>query len=190
MAVNAIAPFGFRPTRTLSGAPSFQHFRAPILSTNTTAIYVGDPVMWSGGYLVQATSGTTAIAGIFVGCEYQSISLKQPRNGYWPGNSDASANAVAQFIADPNAVFICQASAALIGATALGLNGQFVIGTGNTTTGFSGASLASTGITTTNTLPFLIVNLGPFYGSDSTTANNLVEVTFNNTMLKPAQTAV
>jgi hypothetical protein len=58
---------------------------------NANPIFRGDPVVSLGsGYIAQASSNATQVAGIFHGCEYVSVSQsRKVRSNYWPG-SDAA----------------------------------------------------------------------------------------------------
>ena len=175
------------------GAPTFAQSPRRIASTNTTAIFTGDPVMpvvgTANGYITQASAGTTALAGIFVGCKYLSTSQKRVVwSSYWPG-SDATGDVEAYVIDDPNARFIVQTSTSAFPMTGtatnmtsgvIGQNAQFTIGTGSTATGRSGAYLSSIG--NTNTFPFTIVDyaIGFGNGGDPTTQYCNVIVQFNN----------
>ena len=189
---NTYAPFGFRWSRELTGtAPNAALTMRRILHTNSTAIFRGDPVTsQSTGYVAQSAAGTTQINGIFWGCKY--ISVSQGRtvwSPYWPG-SDASSDPEAYVIDDPNAVFLAQVGPVSDGPVVLAdvqQNANFTLATaGNTATGISGAALDFTTIGATTTLPFRIIGypgdglfaaVGP--GTDNTSANNLVFVTFN-----------
>jgi hypothetical protein len=175
------------------GAPTFAQSPRRIASTNSTAIFTGDPVMpvvsTANGYITQAAAGTTAVAGIFVGCKYLSTSQKRVVwSSYWPG-SDATGDVEAYVIDDPNARFIVQTSTSSFPMTGtattmtsgvIGQNAQFTIGTGSTATGRSGAYLSAVG--TTATYPFTIVDYAVSFGNggDPTTQYCNVVVGFNN----------
>jgi hypothetical protein len=143
----------------------------------------------ANGYITQAAPGTTALAGIFVGCKYLSTSQKRVVwSNYWPG-SDATGDVEAYVIDDPNARFIVQTSTSSFPMTGsvttmtsgvIGQNAQFSIGTGSTATGRSGAYLSSLG--TTATFPFTIVDYSVSFGNggDPTTQYCNVVVQFNN----------
>jgi len=184
-------PFGFRWCRNLSGgAPTYQLFTAYILSSYATPIFRGDVVVWASGYINLATPGTTTIAGVFDGCEYQSQSLKQPRwSPYWPGSDAPSGGTLKCYIiTDPYAVFQCQTDGtSAVGVAATDQNANFVAGAGDTSTGNSTMALSHS-YTTTPTLPFRIVNVGgpanQYLGTDNTSPYNIVEVVFNNAMLR------
>jgi hypothetical protein len=190
---NTQATFGFQLVGSWEGvSPTYGQATRYILSSNNTPIYNGDPVIISGGngVIQQATAGTSVIDGIFIGCKYLSTSQGRTIwNSYWPG-TDASANAEAYVITDPNALFKVAALAAPFTLSMVGRNVQFNLGTGNTTTGISGATVDSTTVATTATLPFRVYKLWQDYGAsgsngtDPTTNYNWVVVGFNNTGFK------
>jgi hypothetical protein len=194
---NVLAPFGFRHIGFLSGgAPDFQLSTRLILSTNTTKIYHGDPVVKSAAskYIEQGANNTTALEGIFMGCMYiPSSGLAIPQwSPFWPGA--AAAQATAYIINAPNALFLAQGLNTAIPETAIGQNIGFAIGTGSTLGGgLSGATLDYSTLSTTNTMPFQVVGVygatngnwggvGP--GSDYSSAYNWAIVTFNNQRFK------
>ena len=197
---NTNSPFGFRQYYGGSGgAPTFAQSTRLIASTDTTAIYSGDPVMpvvsTANGYITQAAPGTTTLAGIFLGCKYLSASQKRiVWSSYWPG-SDATGDVEAYIVDDPNAQFSVMGNSTTFNITGslttvtsstVGQYAQFAIGTGNTASGQSGAYLNS--VATTATLPFivraLIASPPGAPGADPTTAYNQVIVGFNNEWLR------
>ena len=190
---NTQAYFGFTQYQGgAGGAPTFAQSVRRIASSSG-AIYTGDPVMpavsSANGYIVQASPGSTTLAGIFVGCKYLNTSLgRTVWSSYWPG-SGATGDVEAYVIDDPNARFIVQTSTTSFPITGTlstqtsGVQGQyaqFTIGTGNTSTGRSGAYLSAVG--TTVTYPFIIVdyNVGVQNGGDPTSQYCNVIVGFNN----------
>lgn len=192
---NTSAPFGFAQYfGGAGGAPTFSQTARRIASSNTTAIYSGDPVMpvvsTANGYITQAAAGTTTLAGVFAGCKYLSTSQKRTVwSRYWPG-SDATGDVEAYVIDDPNSRFLVQSSwttplatsLTTYGTTPVGQYCQFSIGTGNANTGSSGSFVSS--LATTVTLPFIVVDLQTFppgsNGADPTTRYYNVVVGFNN----------
>ena len=188
---NTSAPFGFAQYQGTGSTPSYEQVAKLIASTNSTPIYFGDPVSpLSTGYIAQATAGTTQILGIFVGCQYLSVSQKRTVwSNYWPG-SDANGDVTAYVVTDPNAKFKVQAggSTTPIGAADIGSNINFGLGTGNSASGISGAYADQTTLNTTNTLPFrveaLITSPPGANGTDITTGYNYVVVSFVNVSAK------
>ncbi len=198
---NTFTPFGFREYQGSSGsAPTFAQTRRYVASTDTNAIFFGDPVMpvigTATGYVTRAAAGTTTLAGIFVGCRYLSVSQKRTVwSNFWPG-SDANGDVDVYLIDNPNTRFLVQTSGSAfynsattstnLNSLPIGQYAQFTIGTGNTSSGISGAYLSSVG--TTATFPFIIVDYQTFppgqNGTDPTTNYVNVIVGFNNEILR------
>ena len=112
---NTNTPFGFQEYYGgAGGAPTFAQSTRRVASTDSTAIFFGDPVMpvvsTANGYITQASPGTTVVAGIFVGCKYLSTSQKRTVwSNYWPRSDVASTDTVTGYIInDPNAKFVAQ----------------------------------------------------------------------------------
>lgn len=197
---NTLAPFGFRPTSTSNGPENFRISQRRVASTDTTAIYKGDPVVpvtsTATGYITQSGSNPTkALAGIFWGCQYLSTSQKRTVwSQYWPG-SDATGDVLAYVIDDPQARFVVQTSGSsfqisgtlsAFSSSPVGQLANFTIGSGSSLTQQSGAYLSSVG--TTNTNPFIItamiIDPPGANGTDPTSNYNWVEVGFNNEWLR------
>lgn len=199
---NTAAPYGFLQTATSSGPPNFASAGSGspylIKASFSVAIYFGDAVrMWvsgddasgAAGYITPWVNGdgaggaTKILAGVFTGCQYYSTSQKKTVfSNYWPG-SDASSDAIAYVIDDPNAQFQAQAGATPIGFSSIGANVDVAATpVPNTTLGTSGMVLATP--TTAATLPFKVVNIVTtppgVNGTDYTTGYNNVIVGFNN----------
>lgn len=188
---NTNAPFGFRQYSGNGSAPTYEQVEVQ-MAYDATATFFGDPVAPdANGQVVRASSNSVQIAGIFVGCEYLSVSQKRTVwSNYWPGSDVASSQTVTAYIVnDPNARFVVQNnSATAIGQDGVNANIGFAMGTGNTANGISGATVDRTTINTTNTLPFRIVGLvqNPpgANGTDITSGYNYVIVAFNNVSTK------
>lgn len=179
---NTNAPFGFSVCGSINGPVNFSMYDRKISSAYTTAIFYGDavqPIIGSAtGYIGQGTGSTTPLAGVFLGCSYQSVSQKKTVfSNYWPG-SDAAGDVTAKICSDPNTLFLAQAGGTSIGFSDIGQNAQLAVGTGSTVTGWSGMYITSVG--TTTTYPFIIYDV-PSAAVDpvATTAYNWVIVQFN-----------
>lgn len=190
---NTAAKFGFRHIGYLGGgSPDYQLSTGVILSSNTTKIFRGDPVVRTPatGKIAQASNQTETLAGIFDGCMYTPVGGIPTWSPFWPGA--AGSDAVAYIIDAPNALFLAAALNTSLTLANVGENVGYDIGTGNTTTGFSGATIEQTTLNTTLTLPFRVVapvtNSGNFgmvgNGSDPTTPFGWAVVTFNNENFK------
>jgi len=187
---NLNTPFGFSQYRGTGSSPTYEQVTARINPANNTPIYSGDAVVPetgpATGYIKQATAGTVALAGIFVGCKYLSVSQKKTTwSSYWPG-SDASGDVEAYIVSDPNAQFVVQAGGVVIDQSKVGQNVQLNVGVGNPFTGRSGMFVENPAATAT--LPFRIVGLvrNPpgANGTDVTSPYNLVVVAFNNALTR------
>jgi len=198
---NVLAPFGFAVARrTDAASPNYIQSHRLISPTNNHSIFFGDVVVsLSTGFIDLATvvGGGAQIAGVFVGCEYNSVSQsRRVFTNHYSGSSDVLANSTvdAYIIDDPAAVFLAQTAGTSnnpIGLTAIGNNVNFntTAASGNALSGLSGMTVDDNLVNTTATLPFRVIgipgldvpNLGASVnGYDTTTRFNLVLVAFNN----------
>lgn len=170
---NVDSPNGFRPVKYLSGANWNGQVRKYIVpAADATALFVGDLVKLSDdaavdGYpaIEQAAAGD-AVIGVVVGFEpvvttfesgsssgHGSVSLDVP---YYRA---ASTKRIALVVDDPNVIFEAQEDS--VGEdTALasvGLNINFIVGSGSTVTGASGMEIDSSTKATTATLPLKLM---------------------------------
>jgi hypothetical protein len=190
---NTNAPFGFSQYSGNGSAPTYE--QVPVLiAYNAAAIYYGDPVEPDSNGLVVRSDGTIAaagIAGIFVGCQYLSVSQKRTVwSNYWPGSDVAAGNSVYGYVVnDPNARFVVQTGATGATQSTVNLNIGFDIGTGNAASGLSGAFADVTTADVTTTLPFRVVGLvtnPPGSAGTEAGAYNRIIVAFNNVTTRNA----
>jgi hypothetical protein len=188
---NTNAPFGFRQYSGTGSAPTYEQVPVTI-AYNATNIFFGDPVEPdANGYVIQG-DGTTAaagIAGIFVGCQYLSVSQKRTVwSNYWPGSDVASTQTVTGYIInDPNAKFLVQTGSTGATQSTINLNVPYVTGSGNTANGISAATVDVANADVTATLPFRVVGLvtqPPGSAGTEAGAYNYVVVAFNNVTTK------
>ena len=181
---NVQSAFGLRHIGYLPGfAPDYQQLTRQIQSSNATKIFTGDPVVKSGAYIVQASSTTVTLEGIFVGCNYVPTGglLTLQTSPFWPGS--AASDATGYLINSPGALFLVAALNTAIVTSNIGGNIGWSSGTGSTVGGgYSGFTVDQSTITTSNTAPFQIVSLyqGAGNGSDPSTPYNWCVVTFTN----------
>lgn len=190
---NTSAPFGFRQASGTGSAPTYEQV-ASFCAYNTAAMYYGDPVYRnSNGTVYPTTPGTAALAGVFVGCKYLSVSQKRTVwSNYWGAADVASTDTVEVYLVnDPNAKFVAQVGGSTstgLATTDIGANVQFAYGTPSTASGISGAYIdISVTPTTTATLPFRVVSLvtdPPGANGTASGAYNLAIVAFNNVETK------
>lgn len=171
---------GFKPVFNLAGGANTgqtQTFFVP--TTDATVIMVGDAVALAGDArsatglptVTRLATATGIPVGIVVGISFegqgdfgsQPAGLPQVQNLDTPIYRRANQAAYLLVNTDPNQVYDVQfAGAGPAAATAtanVGLNGQFLLTAGNTSSGASGMQLDSAGLATTATLPIKIVGI-------------------------------
>lgn len=162
---NVDAPRGLVPVSKLDGSPYSASVRLfSTASGDGTAIFVGDPVKLSGtsstvdGVVYtdvdQAATGDV-IAGVVVGFVAETRDSLVYRA--------ASTTRLALVETGKDCLFEIQevSGGTALTAAAIGLNADFVVGSGSTATGFSGVELNNATEATTNTLDLQIVGLSP-----------------------------
>lgn len=140
---------GMTPSRRLGGAGENGALQEhPVKNSYATALFHGDPVKLSAGYL-QIADATSNILGVFQGFQYIDQNTKQltqlsyfpaSTSSYAPINGSADGLGLVQ-VADANTSFIMQADASVTIAM-IGNKYRVSIGTGNTLTGQSAAVMA------------------------------------------------
>lgn len=190
---NADAPFGFRPVNRDGSPYNGATLRCVIAAADATAAFIGDAVKLDGssdtGYpgVTQCAAGDPVFGVVTafeanpdgLGDQYRKASTKRfcqvvPAVGtYFEVQSDDDTTALA--------------------TTDVGLNANFIVGSGNTTYGISGMELDSSGASTTNTLDLQIVGLvhredNLLSGTGSTNKNAIVQ--FNDPQQKAGRTGV
>lgn len=167
---NVDTPFGLRPVRYMSGAPYNGAVNAySTAAGDATAIYIGDPVIISGtaqtidGVVYQdvdqAATGDV-IVGVVVGVKPVTRDSTIYR--------EASTQRIVYVADDPNLLFEIQevSGGTPLAAADIGLNANFVVAAGSTTTGMSGVELNNATEATTNTLDLQIVGFSNRPGNE------------------------
>lgn len=160
---NADTPFGLRPIGSLTGGlqnGATRQFAVP--ASDGTAIFIGDPVILNGtaqdingvNYpdVVQAATGDV-ICGVVVGVHFVTDESLIYRA--------ASTQRILNVLVDPDALFEIQevSGGTALTTAAIGLNANFVVGSGSTVSGLSGVELNNATEATTATLDLQIVGL-------------------------------
>lgn len=157
---NVDSPSGLSPVRYMSGAP--YNGAVNIYSTatgNATALYVGDPVVISGtaqtidGVIYQDVA-QAATGNVIVGVVVAVLPDTRDSLIY----RAASTQRLVAVADDPALLFEMQevSGGTPLTANDIGLNANFVVAAGNTTTGLSGVELDNSTEATTNTLDLQI----------------------------------
>lgn len=173
---NVDKAFGLRPQGNLSATGAQKQYGYLIADNQSGAIYQGDLVTLSGGYVVKfdATLHTVAL-GVFNGCNYTDPTTGKPTwSPYYPGSVNITSGVItADVIDDPNQLFLIQADEDVVQAD-IGLNAAIAYSAGSATTGVSGTELDSSSIANSAGLVLKIV--GPFNAPDNTLGENFVNV--------------
>lgn len=188
---NVSAPFGLKAVRKIDGSmPNYQANLYAISSSDNTAIFRGDLVKDAGnGFISKALYNSTShdLLGVFDGCDFFSTAVgRRIWSPYWPGSGALAGTINAYVIVDLDLIFEVQsAGSAAVAITDIQSNATFVAApAGNTTTGQSTLALDQATIATTSTFPMRIVGLSQRVDNDNTSANNVVEVIFNDQCFK------
>jgi hypothetical protein len=154
---------GLVPVGYVGGAPYNGAFREySVAAGNGTAIYVGDPVTAAGVGTAQTINGKVMldvvqaatgdiITGVVVGVKPDTATSLPYRA--------ASTQRVLYVADDPDLLFEIQevSGGTALTANDLGLNANFVVGSGSTVTGYSGVELNNSGEANTNTLDLKLI---------------------------------
>jgi hypothetical protein len=162
------APYGFKPVNLIGGQVFSGSTREyPIAYNYGTAIYYGDFVQLSSGFvtiLANTITGNAAV-GVFLGCSYTDPVTKQKRfSQYYPANILAG-DIEAIICDDPDTVFkaavVTAAGTATIASATQLLVGQNMAG--NTTTGSSATGNSAGGVVaaSSSTGNFRVLGLVP-----------------------------
>ena len=151
---------GFRPVKYLNGAPwNGQVTRYSIPASDGTALFVGDLVKASatadseGVRGVIQAAASDAVLGVVVGFESSMTNLDTPQYRV------ASTLRYALVVDDPNVIFEAQEDGDTdpLEMVDAGLNVNFVVGSGSTTTGASGMQIDSNTEAVGATLPLKLL---------------------------------
>jgi hypothetical protein len=173
---NVDKAFGLRPLGNLSATGAQKQYGYEIADNQSGAIYQGDLVTLSGGYVVKYDSSLhTAALGVFNGCSYIDPTSGKPTwKNFYPGSVNITAGVItAEVVDDPNQLFLIQADEDVVQAD-IGLNANIAYTAGSSTTGVSGTELDSSTIANTATLVLKVVG---FYNTpENIRATNHVDV--------------
>lgn len=165
------APYGYKPVNLIGGQPFAGSTRNyPVAYNNSAAIFYGDPVTLSGGYIVLATlpvNSTNQIVGFFLGCYYTNPSTKQRLySQYLPLNT--LAGDITAIVADDPDVLVRCAVTASAGSTVVSSANSLQVGsnmvgnssvTGSTVTGNSANGVIAATAAGASTAGFRVLSL-------------------------------
>ena len=169
---NVDKPFGLRPLGNLSATGAQKQYGYAIADNQSGAIYQGDLVTLSGGYVVKFDSGLHTVAlGVFNGCYYVDPTTGKPTwKNFYPGSVNLPSGTIqADVIDDPSQLFVIQADEDVVQAD-MGLNADIAYSAGSNTTGQSASELDSSTIANTAGRVLKIVG---FYDAPGNTPGEL-----------------
>ena len=165
------APYGVKPVNLIGGQVFAGSTRnLPIQYNYGTAMYYGDLVTLSAGYVVLSTypvSTTNTTVGVFLGCYYTNPTTKQRQFAqYYPGN--VTAGDITAIIGDDPDQVMKVAVTTTAGGTTIGSASSILVGanmaggtqTGSTSTGNSGMSVVGASANSSGG-GFRVLNLVP-----------------------------
>lgn len=181
---NSDAAFGFRPINRDGSPYNGATLRCVFAAADTTAAFIGDAVVLDGsgstdGYTGVSQAATTEqVFGVVTGFEANPDSLSDQYR-------KASTKRYCQVTPALNTYFELQENGAddALPVAAIGLNANFVVGTGDTNYGLSDMELNAGTEATTSTLDLQIVGLvdrADNLLAGTGNANKKVIVRFNN----------
>ncbi len=165
---------GFRPVKSITGAPyngAANLYFVP--ASDATVIMVGDPVKLLGDAraatgvptVTRVSAGTDIPIGVVVGIAFTGVgdltNIPPVNDLNTPIYRRTLTDRYLLVSDDPNLIYEVQYEGVSVAAATItanvGLNGNFLINAGSTTSGSSGVQIATAGLATTATLPLKIV---------------------------------
>lgn len=136
---NLNTPFGFRPVMHLNGNPwNGQGMKCYVDTSNASAMYLGDPVIWDGNACANGCCPQVDLATVGSGYKWMGAIVGiDPTETYNTIYRKASTERYMQVCVDPDVIFETQADGTAA-ATIVGNNSVIVSGAGSTITGLSG----------------------------------------------------
>jgi hypothetical protein len=173
---NVDKAFGLRPLGNLSATGAQKQFAYEIEDSQAGAIYQGDLVTLSAGYVVKYDSTLHTVAlGVFNGVQYVDPTSGKPTfKNFYPGSVNITTGVIsASVVDDPNQLFLIQADEDVVQAD-IGLNANIAYTAGSTTTGLSATELDSS--TVANTAGLVLKIVGFYNAPNNIRAENHVDV--------------
>ena len=163
------APYGLKPVNSIDGKPYAGAIRQiPVAAGFATAIFNGDTVLISDGYLIKSTTTNSGdIVGVCVGGQYVNSNGQTVQGQYIPALASTSTNyAYAYVVDDQQALFkvAVVTSGTTMGTASradVGSNVPLVVNAGSTVTGDSAFGVTLTGAGATATIPLRVIDVVP-----------------------------
>ncbi len=182
---NRDEPNGFVPFRHRGGGAMRHGGPYKIQSAYATALYSGDAVILSSGYVAVAAENSATILGVFDGCKYRASDGSIVFSNYWPASTvTLGSEDVEAFVFDDPMISYrvqCDTGTAYVDATHKGTQVDVELDhSGSALTGRSGMEVD---LGDTGTGQFLVVGLID-EPDNAAGANAKIEVLINEVFLK------
>ena len=165
---NIDAAFGYRPIGKVgSGVQNMGTTMYTIQDNLSDAIFKGDHVLQSGGFVIKGTASGATILGVFNGCFYIDPTSKKPTySNHYPGSINVtsagsisgSTNIDAYIYDDPYMLFEAQCDGT-IAKTDIGKNTDTALTAGSAINGLSKNEIDSSAEATTAGLQVKIIGI-------------------------------
>ena len=189
---NADAAYGFKPVNVDGSPYSGATVRCVLVTGNGTATFIGDPIQLAGGTSVDGAPEVvrgvknTAVLGVVTSFE------PDPATSLEDQYRKASTQRFCAVALADKGWFMVQddsdSGVTALGVASAGLNADFTMGSGNTTTGLSTAEIDASTELTTNTLDLQLWAPVNRPDNDATLIHADWIVKFNNSQTANART--
>lgn len=182
---NSDIPMGFVPFRHRSGGVIRAAGDYRIQSAYNTALYYGDAVVLTSGYLAKAADNSATLVGIFAGVQYRDTNGETKFQPFWPASAATlgSEDAQAFVYDDPMISYRCQSDTDTAYVDATHKGGTFDIELDHAGSSMTGRSGMEIDISDTGTGQFQVIGLIDEPGN-AAGVNAKLEVIIKESLLK------
>lgn len=158
---NADTPMGFQPYRHRGGGVIRSSGDYKIQSGFATALFTGDAVVLTSGYLARAADSSGTIIGIFEGCRFRDTdgAIKWQPNWVASATTLGSEDVQAFVYTDPMISYRCQSDTGTAYVDATHKGGVFDIELDHNGSAITGLSGMEIDLSDTGTGQFLVIGL-------------------------------
>lgn len=179
---------GFRHCRSMGMEGSSGGLQEFMISpSNTNAIFTGDLVKITAGFVVEASGAATGadfeVLGVFMGCRYVDADGSFRHRQYWDGGAGRT-DIYAQVSVPTGSTFMVPGNGGAYTQADIGTRKGIIYAAGNAATGFSNVTLGAPGATIA-TGPLKVLRLL----SDIDPAGTYFEVAIARSQMMPATVA-
>lgn len=182
---NSNRPRGFVPFRHRGGGVIRAGGPYRIQAAYATALYTGDAVILTSGYLNKALENSATLLGIFAGCQYRDANGTTVFSNYWPASTATlgSEDVIANVYDDPMLSYQAQTYSVTAYVDATHKGGAFDLISNTAGSAITGQSGMEVNLGDTGTGQLMVLGLidDP---ENAAGANAKVEVAIKKSLLK------